>query len=379
MARIGGDDARQTRSGAGTGTGDGMSWVDLAPWPVQPMPWCGLIGASSERNVFHEPEFLTQAVPFLAPDARLLVGVTASGDWAGALPLRAGRAGFVVPAICSFSHQYGPLGTPHMAGDVAEAWRRVLDRLQAEGASVLMLPHMRAEGAVFEGLMAATAASGRPVDVLTAWRRPVLLAGGAVPVCKVSMKRWRRLNREHDVRHEVIVDPALLMVALEQFLALELAGWKGRAGTALACHADSLAFVRGVVGLYGARGGIFIDRLSVDGRAVAMHIGLASGGEASMWKIAYDEALAAFSVGRQLLWLISRRLHGAGQYSRVDSLAMEEGGALADIWPDRLAMADLLVGCRPGGGVGFGLAGLDARLYRGARALAKRVRDRIKG
>lgn len=380
MARIGPADAPPPAPRPeATPVGDlEARWLDLPSGPDRPPQWCALIAGAAEPNVFHEPEFLREAVPFLAPATRLLVVADAAGLWHGVLPLTRARAGLVMPVTRGFTHQYGPLGTPHLGGDCAAVWRAVLDRLAADGAAALVLPHLRAEGPVHQGLLAATAATGRPVAAIDAWRRPVLVADGAAPVCKVSMKRWRRLNRDHAVHHEIIADPARLMPALEEFLALEQAGWKGRAGTALASHPDSLAFARGVVGLYGARGGIVIDRLSVDGRPVAMHIGLAGGGEASMWKIAYDETLAAYSVGRQLLWQISTRLHRSRAHARIDSLAMDDGGALADMWPERLAMADLVVACRPGGGPGFAAACLDARAWRGTRAFARRLRDRLR-
>ena len=61
------------------------------------------------------------------------------------------------------------------------------------------------------------------------------------------------------------------------FSTLEAGGWKGKAGTAIADHEDLLRFIVTAVGELAVEGKAAINRILVDGRAIAAAIVLRSG------------------------------------------------------------------------------------------------------
>jgi CelD/BcsL family acetyltransferase involved in cellulose biosynthesis len=91
-----------------------------------------------------------------------------------------------------------------------------------------------------------------------------------------------------------------LDVALGEFLALEAAGWKGERGTAIARDARLVAFYARIAREAAARGALALRTLTLDGRAVAVHLGLVHAGSYYLPKTAYDEALGAVSPGQLL-------------------------------------------------------------------------------
>ena len=83
---------------------------------------------------------------------------------------------------------------------------------------------------------------------------------------------------------------------------LEASGWKGLAGTAdrQTTRRSSDFVQKAVVGL-AAEGHARIDRLLLNGTAIAAAVTLASGDTAWCWKIAYNEGFARSSPGVQLV------------------------------------------------------------------------------
>ena len=88
--------------------------------------------------------------------------------------------------------------------------------------------------------------------------------------------------------------------ALGEFLALEAAGWKGARGTAIAADPARARFYTRVARDAAARGALAMRTLTLDGRAVAVHLGLVHGGVFHLPKTAYDEALGNVSPGQLL-------------------------------------------------------------------------------
>ncbi len=110
-------------------------------------------------------------------------------------------------------------------------------------------------------------------------------------------RRQRRLAEGGDVVLGVATEGAPLAAAVEGFLSLEAAGWKGEAGSAMACSAAHAAFARAVFA--GTPGPVAVraDTLSRDGRPLAISLALVSGGTAFLLKTAYDEGARALAPG----------------------------------------------------------------------------------
>ncbi len=87
---------------------------------------------------------------------------------------------------------------------------------------------------------------------------------------------------------------------LAEFLALEASGWKGARGTAVAADPRTRRFYERLVEVAAARGWLALRSLDLDGRPVAMHLGLVYRGTYYLPKPAYDEALGPCSPGQLL-------------------------------------------------------------------------------
>jgi Acetyltransferase (GNAT) domain len=157
-------------------------------------------------------------------------------------------------------------------------------------------------------------------------------------------------------------------VGVEDFLRLEAEGWKGRAGTASTQRPDRLAFVRQVAAGMAADRLARVYLLKLDGRAIATVIMFVQGGRGWAWKIAYDETLARFSPGVQVMVGLTDDLLGDPAISSLDSLAEVPHQMLSHVWRERLALDDWLVDLTPGGSI-----------LRPVALLAERSRRRLHG
>jgi CelD/BcsL family acetyltransferase involved in cellulose biosynthesis len=87
---------------------------------------------------------------------------------------------------------------------------------------------------------------------------------------------------------------------LREFLDLEATGWKGKANTAMASSATHRQFFMEATAEALERRKILGAALRLDGRMIAGRIGFRSSEGSYLFKIAYDEQLAAFSPGTLL-------------------------------------------------------------------------------
>jgi hypothetical protein len=120
------------------------------------------------------------------------------------------------------------------------------------------------------------------------------------------------------------------------------------------------------------RGEAMVAELSLDGREIASVILLRSADRAWSWKIAYDEGMARFSPGLQAMTDLTAALLADDTIRFADSCAIPGHPMIDHLWHDRLAMADLMIGVRPGGN--FALACRMETMRRDAVAAARRIR-----
>ena len=158
---------------------------------------------------------------------------------------------------------------------------------------------------------------------------------------------------------------------------LEASGWKGLAGTAIVSDPAVKNFVQSAVGALAAEGQARIDRLFLNGTAVAATVTLASGDTAWCWKIAYNEGLARSSPGVQLVCDLTESLLAEPGPARVNSCAAAGHPMIDHVWRERLALSDRLIALRPSW-LPFALACRIETLRRRAIAAAKAVRDRLR-
>ena len=128
------------------------------------------------------------------------------------------------------------------------------------------------------------------------------------------------------------------------FLALEAAGWKGEAGTAMAAREAERTYL--ALLLEGARdaGALRLFRLDAGQRCAAMVIGLTgSDGGLYTYKIAHDPALARYSPGVMAMLQVARYALGTEDVAYADSCAKEGHPMIEQLWSERRTLHDWAV------------------------------------
>ena len=129
-----------------------------------------------------------------------------------------------------------------------------------------------------------------------------------------DLRRARRIADGIGPVHVEVLSPspADLGRLLREAFAVEAAGWKGRAGTALACDLVRQTFFRRYADAACRRGMLRIGFLRIGSTAVAMHLGVEWGGRFWLLKIGYDEGFSRCSPGSLLMAEMVRRAAGRG-------------------------------------------------------------------
>jgi CelD/BcsL family acetyltransferase involved in cellulose biosynthesis len=166
---------------------------------------------------------------------------------------------------------------------------------------------------------------------------------------------------------------------VEEFLALEQCGWKGKRGTAIGCDEALSEALRAALAKLAGRGDLGFWKLCLDGRAVAMLFAVMAGERAWLVKIAHDEAFQRFSPGVLMVLEATRDLFAGGRVSLVDSCAMPGHPLIDHVWRDRIEITDVMIATPGTPGWTFGVIVATERLRRGLRAVGKRTFHALTG
>lgn len=357
--------------------------------------WRALAERALEPNVFYEPAFAFAAAPVLGSDVRAgLVWSRVPRQLVGFFPIRIDRRRYGVPfaVMLGWTHPFAPFGTPLVDRDMAEpaiaAW---LDHVAQDVALPdLMLFRLIAEAGPFAAALAAVLARrGCEPKAFDRHQRALLLPGDSRADYfqrTMSGKRLRNLRRQRQrleglgaVTVAETRSGDALARGLDDFLALEAAGWKGRAGTATLQNEDVRRFLQQAVLALGSEDKVLTHRLIVDGKAIAATITLKSGNAAWGWKVAYDEAYAEYSPGVLTVAALTESILADPAIVQADSCTTSTDTMAPMLWNERLAMADWLVTADARGEFSFALASRLESLRRTAIAAAKSARDHIRG
>jgi CelD/BcsL family acetyltransferase involved in cellulose biosynthesis len=368
-----------------------VEWHGLAALESVASEWHALAGRAIEPNVFYEPAFALAAAPVFGTDAGALLVRSAGGRLVGLFPARVERMrGGLNSKVVGWTHPFAPLGTPLVDRDEPEAvittWLEHLSRDPAMPAQ-LLLPLIPEQGGFAKALDAVLAREGRRGAAFDRHERALLASDAqrsgylerAISTAKRKKLRHQR-RRLEDLGPVTLVTThtADIEVALKDFLVLEASGWKGQAGTAIASEPAINDFAQSAVMALAAHGQVRIDRMFMNGGVIAAAMTLMSGDTGWYWKIAYNEDLARFSPGVQLMCELTESLLAGALPVRVDSCASAGHPMIDHVWRERLALSDRMIALRPSV-VPFGVACRIETLRRSAIATAKAMRDRVRG
>ncbi|HEV2574437.1 GNAT family N-acetyltransferase [Methylocella sp. CPCC 101449] len=373
--------------------------VDLIDW-TQAMSmvddWDDLASRALDRNVFVESAFAASAAQHF-PEAQRPMFLIVRDPRPGALPNR-------LIGLC-------PVHVPKRGRRaIAKTWRApqmalgipLLDKTQ--GFEALELIHRwiaavwpQVGAILFASVPTATEtarliqshAASRKLQYQTfdAHHRAILHGGDSRELIEshLPQKRRKELRRQ---RHRLEDKGALTYVsarepeavrdAIERFLTLEAQGWKGERRTALLCDPSLATFTRTMTRLLAHKGRCWVDSLEIDGLPLAMGIVLFADDRAYFWKVAYDESLAALSPGVHFTLDLTHRLAAEPGITLIDSCAIPDHPMINRLWPDRMPIADLLVGTQSDGRSFQSIVSREL-LRRRARTLAKQLWYRLRG
>jgi CelD/BcsL family acetyltransferase involved in cellulose biosynthesis len=369
-----------------------VEWRPLAELGPITDEWQSLADRALAPNVFLEPAFALAAAPVFGRDvgAGLIWSRAAPGRLLGLFPARIERRryGVALPVMVSWTHPFAPLGTPLVDRDAGtEAISAWLDHLASRPdlPRLLLMSYLPVAGPVAQAFASALARRGGRRIALSAHQR-ALLAPAADRAHyldrAIGRKKRKELRRQRKrlaqpgtLASDIVCEPSAVAAALGDFLKLEAAGWKGRAGTAACADERVRAFMEAAVTALARNGKAQVARLSVGGAPIAAIVMLRSGATAWCWKIAYDESYARCSPGVQLLLEATQALLGDPSIADADSCATAGHPMIDHVWRERLGLADHLVQVGPQHRLAFAAAGTLEHLRRAAIGSLKRLRD----
>jgi len=351
-----------------------------------------------EPNVFFNPRFLAPAMPRLE-DREVRLAVIRDGDeYRNRLrllvPFSVERPAIPlgVPVMRTWSSPFGPLGTPLVDRDdpvgVIEDFFSMLSRPHLKLPKIFVLPDMRLDGPVASLLTSFADSRGLTMVTTGKVERPVLESDAdGEDYLKVSLRahhhrEFRRLKRRladlGKLEHIVARGPDEIRHAIESFLTLEAAGWKGRERTAMAIDRYRAAFAREAVHRLAEQDMCRIHLLTLDGRAIACLVVFVEAGVAYTWKTAYDETLAAYSPGTLLMIEVTKQHLDDPNIVMTDSCAVPDHPVMSRLWAERKPMGTLVVGLTPDADRLARQAASQLHLYRETRNMARILRNRMR-
>lgn len=333
------------------------------------------------------PEWLGALHETMGDKAHLLAPATGS-DLAAmmAVEIRSRGHGYPAAVAASWHTDLTFAGTPLIAAEnPARAFADLISAARREcGAHALLINGMEDDEALLAALEAAAS------DLGVAWRPIASLQRAALRPTGASYTAWLEANLSRKKRSQLrrlaarLGETGTLSVDalgpgeavtpwIEDFLALEQAGWKGRRGTAVAGSEALERALRSAVERLAAHGDLGFWRLAIDGRPVAMLFAAMSGDRAWLVKIAHDESFARFSPGSLIILEASRELMASGRFSLIDSCAMPGHPQIEHLWRDRVGICDVMIATPGTPDWLFALLSAAERSCRSVRATAKQA------
>ena len=322
--------------------------------------WRDLESRSCHVNAFLSPDFLLSAWKWLEPDGRSFL-----------MTVEEGQSGRLRALGCfEESPPNKCLPLPHLtASKTIHSFRTglLLDEETANLTLDVWLKHLRTQsqwgGVVFPSLrLDSRLAQYMQSSVRTcnlSWHTGNTIQSAAVftpLVADETQNAHLSAHRQKSLRHKLrqlessgpvrlrwIDRPEEVAEAIEQFLILEDAGWKGAEGTSLRADLSGAEFLRSMAKGFFEQGRLVLTQLMAGDRVVATSINLLGESTLFAFKIGWDPQFAKSSPGTQhqnlLLPVVCR---GFPKVTCIDSCA-RAGSFLEDIWPHRITIADAVI------------------------------------
>lgn len=346
--------------------------------------WRDLV-SRAPGNVFVDPAGLkaVRELGFAEPFVLLAWDRSASpARLAGLMALRVRRTpGLLSRHLCSLPHDYAfissPVIDPAYAGDVMPAFFAEIAR-RPDLPKVIRLEYLDGGEPSYDAIGAALPGDTSQRLVLGARDRAFATREFGIKRSGSTRKKlrqdWNRLSATGTVDVVNQRSAATAGEALEIFLAMEAASWKGAKGTAFLSSPRDTTFVRRFVTALAAAGNASIALLRVDGTPIAAQVLFYAGARAFTWKIAFDAAYGRFSPGVLLVDKVADMLFENEGIAAIESCS-PEGGFMDRMWDGRRPTVDLLVELAPQKSLTFRAVAAEVRTRTWLRSTRRRLRS----
>ena len=325
--------------------------------------WADLGTRALESNVFLDPAFALPAARHVCGRKRPSFLLVWQGDaiaprkrlialWPIAPPRQWGTT------VETWVHDYCCSGAPLLdradalaALDAIAAFLRELN----SAAPMLSAARLRENGPTLAVLRRFATSKALPFKVVAHYDRAAIdmtrtRLGAPVfasPRKNKELRRQaRRLQEKGPIAMGVARDGAELIRQIEAFLILEAKGWKGRHGGAFLNQPEHVAFLKTMAHAMSRGSKCRIYWMSVADKLIASNIVLFGDTSAYFWKTAYDEDFASASPGVLLTMSMTEALMREPGLLAVDSCAVSGHPMIDHLWPDRVAVADVILSLR---------------------------------
>jgi CelD/BcsL family acetyltransferase involved in cellulose biosynthesis len=333
-------------------TGEEVLLIPLANLDAEDIAaWRALAHEAIEPNPFFEPEFVLPLAVAYPQDVVQMLVVRRSTRWTACLPIVIRRSWGKLPirVMTTWRTHYSFLGTPLVAAEGIDALVKLLNGAHRACPGLLLLEEMSADGPVANLLSEAISQyKGLVIDIerfeRAAVRKRENQSALALSTKRLSEHRRLRRGLEQKCGALRLIDRSSDPAAVEDFLRLEASGWKGRKGTALACHENDALFFREACRGLAVSGRLQI--LSLEGsRTVAMQCNFISDGVVFGFKTCFDESLSRYSPG-VLLMIDALANFDKSNSPRLDSCSHPMNQFVNSLLPDRQEIVTLAIGSK---------------------------------
>ena len=343
------------RWGAGAGA-PALRVLDWRRWESVPAMrgWDALAQSAAEPNPFFESWYLLPSLRALDPHGSVRLAILElEGQLLGLIPLRwePYYYGKPMPHWRAWCHDNAFLGQPLVARGFEQLfWHALLGWADSHATAALFLhlPQLCTAGPLDGALKAELAEHGRAAATVLSGERAMLatqLAPDAYLDASLSTKKRKELRRQHrrlgeegDLTVERCTDATGLARWVEEFLALEASGWKGRARSALASTRPTADLFRNVMAEAAALGRLERLAIRLDGAPIAMLATFTAAPGAFSYKTAFAEDYARFSPG-VLLQREALALSQRPGIAWIDSCAAADHPMIDHFWRERRTIA----------------------------------------
>jgi CelD/BcsL family acetyltransferase involved in cellulose biosynthesis len=313
--------------------------------------WQQLADCAVFPNIAYEPWMIFPALESCAADHLYFLLVFGPGErelW-GFFPLELQTRSLHLPVrnLALWQHRFCYITAPllhiaHARQSLEAFWKWF--EINPLGAHVLDTNWLLADGPLHD--LWIDFAMGRVSLLLNDFPRALYRTGKSLPaylekvISRKSQnefqRRHRRLAELGSLEYQSAETPDDVDEWLENFLHLEAAGWKGKAGgRAFATYQPDAVYFRAITREAFRRNRVMLLSMTLNGKPIAMRHTLLAAEGAYAFRTAYNEEYSKYSPGTLLELEVMRRLQHDERVKWMDSCAAPRHVLLNRIWRER--------------------------------------------